>query len=86
MKKRIIALFTVLMMAVGPAIGQIILTDEDAGLNPRTSSDGSLGVMVPMQNTHIDQWKVEYVPVGNGLVVLLGLGGAYLLKKRKDKR
>ncbi len=84
MKKRTILLITLLMLSIGITYGQIIVTKEDEGLNPRAGgSSGDFGVMVPMQNVHIDQWKLEYVPAGNGLLWLVGLGGAYLYGKRK---
>lgn len=87
MRKRTIVFAIIMLMAAHSAIGQIILTEEDEGLNPRTgSSTPGFGVMVPMQNSNLDQWKEEYVPIGDGLLLLVGLGGAYLLKKKKNLR
>jgi hypothetical protein len=40
--------------------------------------------MVPVQNVDYDQW--EYVPLGNGLLLMVGLGGAYLLKKKRNQK
>ena len=42
--------------------------------------------MVPMQNSNLDQFTEEYVPIGNGLLLLVGLGGGYLLKKKSEDR
>jgi len=87
MRKRAIVFFTLLVMAVGNAFGQIIYTPEDEGNHLRLESpEGTFGVMVPLQNVNYDQWKLEMVPVGDGLMVLLGLGGAYLLKKKRSKK
>lgn len=73
-------------MSFTPLFGQMILTEEDAGLNSRAgSSSADLGVMVPIQNSNLDQFTEEYVPLANGLLLLAGLGGAYLLKKRKTE-
>lgn len=86
MKKRIIVIATLLLMFVGASFGQIIYTDEDQGTHLRaTTPTGDLGVMVPLQNVNYDQWKLMYVPVGDGLMLLIGLGGGYLLRKRKER-
>ena len=84
MKKRTIVIATIILMAMQSAMGQIIYTQEDQGIHPRGTGD--LGVMVPLQNVQYDQWKETYVPVGEGLLVLVGLGGAYLLKKKKENK
>lgn len=87
MIKRTIAIIVIAFLAIGPAIGQIILTEEDVGINQRLTGDpGTFNVMVPLQNSNLDQWKEEYVPLGNGLFLLVGLGGAYLLKKKTEDR
>ena len=40
--------------------------------------------MVPMQGVSVDQWKIT--PLGNGFLLLAGMGGAYLLSKRKKSK
>ena len=86
MNKRLIIILFAIILSVGSAFGQIIYTDEDEGLHPRSgSSSNELGVMVPMQNSNLDQWKEEYVPLTDGLLLLVGLGGAYLIKKRNKE-
>lgn len=79
MKKRILTIIAVMMMAVTPAIAQIFLGDEDTDNDRSTSS--SVGVMIPTQNIEYDQYV--YVPVGEGLMLLTGMGVVYLLGKRK---
>jgi len=81
MKKRIIVVAAVLLMAIGSSFGQIIYTSED---DPN-QRDGQFGVMVPIQNANIDQYKLNEVPLGSGWLLLAGLGGAYLLRKRKGE-
>ena len=78
MKKRILTIVAGLMMAITPSMAQVFLDDDDYN-NTRAQYNGELGVMVPPQNDLHDQ----YVPVGEGLVLLIGLGAAYLLGKRK---
>ena len=81
MKKLIMTIAIATLMAV-PAMAQIFLDDED--LNNRgngASTIEGLGVMVPEQNVTYDQ----YVPVGEGILLLAGLAGAYLVGKRKKE-
>ena len=82
MKKRMLTLMTVLLMAVGSAFAQVIITDEDVNHNRTGANSSDFGVMVPMQNANMDQWT--QAPLGSGILLLAGLGAAYLVKKRKD--
>ena len=85
MKKSIVIIIIAMLLGCfKPLSAQIIYTQEDAGLNPRAQASGDIGVMVPMQNVYMDQWKLA--PVGNGLLLLAGMGGAYLLSKRSKKK
>lgn len=81
MKKKMLTLMTVLMMAAGSAFAQVIITDEDVNHNRAEEDAQTFGMMVPRQNVNMDQWKVA--PLGNGILLLAGLGAAYLVKKRK---
>ena len=85
MKKLCSILVIILSLNITPLFGQMILTEEDVGINPRAgSATPGFGVMVPVQNVTYDQW--EYAPIGNGLWLLVGLGGAYLLKKKSSQK
>ena len=87
MKKRCSIIIITVLLSFTPLFGQMILTEEDAGLNSRAgSSSTELGVMVPIQNSNLDQFTEEYVPLANGLLLLVGMGGAYLLKKKRSKK
>lgn len=87
MRKRTIVFVAVFLMTVLSVRGQIIYTSEDDGTHLRGGSkDPGFGVMVPLQNLQNDQWIQTTVPLGEGLLLLVGLGGAYLLKKRNTKR
>ena len=84
MRKRTCVIVTVFLMAVQSVMGQIIYTQEDVGTNLRAGGKSDeFGVMVPLQNSNLDQYQEEYVPLSDGLLLLAGLGGAYLLKKKK---
>lgn len=81
MKKKIIAIAIATMMAV-PATAQIFLDDED--LNNRAGSSEVPGAIIPEQDVTYDQFQ-PYVPVGEGILLLAGLAGAYLVGKRKKE-
>jgi hypothetical protein len=81
MKKKIIAIAIATMMAV-PAMAQVFLDDED--LNNRAGSSEVPGAIIPEQDVTYDQFQ-PYVPVGEGILLLAGLAGAYLVGKRKKE-
>ena len=82
MKKLIIAITTVLMLASAPAMAQVFLDDED--FNNRAGSSEVPGAIIPEQDVTYDQFQ-PYVPVGEGLLLLAGLAGAYLVGKRRKE-
>ncbi len=76
-----------MLLAVQSAMGQIIFTEEDVGLNQRAPQTTDLNnLMVPLQNSNLDQFTTNYLPLADGLWVLVGLGGVYLLRKKKEGR
>lgn len=80
MKKRIIAITTVLMLAAAPAMSQVFLDDEAVN-SDRLGTNGANLPYVPEQNVTHDQ----YTPVGEGILLLAGLAGAYLIGKRRKE-
>jgi len=82
MKKKVIAITAALFLSAGAAFSQVILTDEDFNHNRAQKDAQEFGVMVPGQGLNMDQWKLA--PLGNGVLLLAGLGAAYLLKKKKQ--
>lgn len=81
MKKLIMTIAIATMMAV-PATAQIFLDDED--LNNRAGSSEVPGAIIPEQDVTYDQFQ-PYVPVSEGILMLAGLAGAYLVGKRKKE-
>ena len=89
MKNRNIIKSTILVLAfcltgVAGANAQVYLTPEDYD-NAR-ASEGSLepnGFVIPDLPGHDS--TLDHTPVGNGLWLLGGLAGAYLLNKRRKK-
>lgn len=82
MKKKLLATATVLMMMAAPAMAQVFLDDDDLQGNTR---DGNSTSMLVDNPTIYDSGEDWYVPVGEGIMVLAGLAGAYLLGKRKNE-
>lgn len=80
MMKKTVVLLTVLFMAVVPLKAQVFIADDEfEGMMRLAESEYVL--VVPQQASDADQ----YTPIGNGVLLLAGLGGAYLLRKRKKK-
>ncbi len=90
MKKRIISMMAILALMFGPicipqAPAQILLMDEEEEEeNERTNTEESELELpaIPELGITIDQ----YAPIGEGIVVLAALGGAYLLGKRRKEQ
>ena len=82
MKKKVIAIVAALFMTVGTAFSQVIITDEDVAHNRAQQNVTNFGVMVPAQGANMDQYK--HAPLGSGILLLAGLGAAYLVRKRKE--
>lgn len=81
MIKRFIAVIGLLLVLTNPTQAQVFLMDEDAGGNIRIS-ESEFTVPVPYQGTDWD----EFLPLGDGALLLTALGGAYLLRKRKKSK
>lgn len=81
MKKKLFAITAAVMMAVAPAMGQIVILDDDEWNHPRATGESPMGVMVLEQDVTYDQ----YLPLGEGIAVLTVLAGAYLVGKRKKE-
>ncbi len=83
MKKRIIAIAAALMMASAPAMAQVFIMEEDDYNGKRQNTpSGQLSVDLPGIYDSGEDW---YTPVGEGLLVLAGLAGAYLVGKRRKE-
>ena len=84
LKKYILVLgvmFTLVMPMTSNA--QIYIATEDESLNSeREGTDVWFGGGVPYQGGDLDQ----YTPIGDGLLLLAGLAGAYLLGKKRKKQ
>lgn len=81
MRNKIVVILTVLLFTTGIMQAQVFIMDEDVESNIRLGEKEFL-VPVAYQGTDFD----EYLPLDGGWLLLAGLGGAYLLKKRKKER
>ena len=82
MKKRIIAIAAALMMATAPAMAQVFIMEED-DYNGNRVGTTSLDVDLPGVYDSGEDW---FTPVGEGIFVLAGLAGAYLVGKRRKEK
>ena len=83
MKKAIIAITIAAIMAATPAMAQVFLDDEETNTMRDGTGTGTTppGVYTPEQDSPNDQ----YTPVGEGILLLAGLAGAYLIGKRRKE-
>lgn len=79
MKKKIISLLAIIMLLVGNATAQIFCLEDEA--IDRSGTLDPSGMIVPELGSTNDQ----YTPLGSGVALLIGLAGAYLLAKKKQK-
>ena len=77
MKKRIITIAAALMFAAAPAMAQVFLDDDDA-----TNRAAGMHINNPGTYNSGEDW---FAPLGEGLFLLAGLAGAYLIGKRKNQ-
>ena len=82
MKKRIITIAAALMLAAAPAMAQVFIDDDDIN-NRAGTDDASMYVDNPGIFDSGEDW---FVPAGEGIVMLAGLAGAYLIGKCKNKK
>lgn len=81
MMKKIMILLTVVFLSVGPLKAQVFIADDEfEGMMRKDNPDFAL--VSPLQGFSSDQ----YLPLGDGVLLLVGLGGAYLLRKRNKKK
>ncbi len=74
--------FVVLLFMVTTTNGQIFETEDVASSRLRAEEDPN-GI-IPLNGVLLDQTNAEYTPVGDGLLLLAALGGAYLLRKKMN--
>ena len=80
-KKRFIVILTLLLIATGSLYAQVFIMDDEVEGNIRVGAS-SFELPAPYQGGDLDQ----YLPLGDGVLLLTALGGAYLLKKRKKSK
>ncbi len=82
MNKIIMVLLTALLLSAGSLTAQVFIADDEfEGMMRQEESEFVL--FVPVQAQDGDQ---SYSPIGSGVLLLAGLGGAYLLTKRKKQK
>ena len=76
-KKRHILLAALLLLAMAvPSRAQIFVMDESANFRPTGEDEAVLA------NPQFGQGYDSFVPLGDGILLLATLGGAYLLREK----
>lgn len=79
--KRFVVILTLLLLTIGSMHAQVFIMDDEIEGNVRVG-ETSFDLLVPYQGGDLD----EYLPIGDGVLLLTALGGAYLLRKRKKSK
>lgn len=80
MKKRIVTILLALFMGAVPTMAQVFIMENDESMSPRDPESAiTFNVIVASQDVANDQ----FVPLGEGILLLSGIAGAYLLRRRK---
>lgn len=77
--KKIMMTAAVLVAMMATATAQVFVMDEKEQSSRTPGTEEEINLIVPIHGVDYDQ----YTPVGGGVLLLAGLGGAYLLAKRK---
>ena len=80
MKYILLIVVTILFVAC-PAKAQVFIMDDEFEGTMRQNTE-DFGLIVPIEGLDSDQ----YLPLGDGLLVLVVLSGEYLMKKRKKSK
>ena len=81
MKKRILSVVAILLMAAGPTSAQLFMLENDDENSRMTPVPSDVPFIPGMGETN-DQ---GYTPVGGGALILASLAGAYLVGKKRKK-
>lgn len=78
--KKILIIFTLFLVLAAPTRAQVFIMEEDENEFRNVFGNGEWNNVI-YHGSGDDQ--TNYVPLGEGILLLSVLGGAYLLKKRE---
>ena len=79
--RKVVMLYFVIFALISSANAQVFLLNDNGNRTGATHEELS-DLNIPFHLVNYDQ---AYAPLGNGLIILAALGGAYLVgKKRKE--
>ena len=81
--KKTIAILTLCLLMATAAQAQIYVTENEANQRDPIVADPNVWPTNPQVH---DQGNDDYAPVGDGLLLLVALGGAYLIRKKKNDK
>ena len=79
--KKLIMTIAIATMFAAPAMAQVFLDDDDMNGN-RANGSSQLVINNPAVYDSGEDW---FAPVGEGMLLLAGLAGAYLVGKRRKE-
>lgn len=81
--KKTLLIFTLLLTLAAPMRAQVFIMEEDENEFRNVFGNGEWNNVI-VHGSPDDQ--TNFVPLGEGMMMLAALGGAYLLGRRKDGR
>ena len=81
-RRKYIAIAALLLLIANAAQAQVFTMDEEE--NSRAEGDMEVLGRIPYHGVDYDQAN-DFVPVGEGILLLTTLGGCYLLGKKKEE-
>lgn len=79
--KKILLILTLLLTLAAPMRAQVFIMEEDEGPDRNVLGANGTYNNVIVHGSSDDQ--TNYVPIGNGVLLLAAMGGAYLVGRRK---
>lgn len=81
-QKKKILVMAAMMLLCNISNAQIFIVDNDIQNTRFGTSEEEFELVIPHQGVDWDQY---YTPLGEGILLLAAMGGAYLLNKKKKK-
>lgn len=81
--KKAITIIPILMLTLALPVSAQIFNAEDSHVLRSDPEEVLSGVILPKNGELGDQENSIFVPLGEGMLLLSALGGAYLLNKRR---
>lgn len=81
-QKKKILVMAAMMLFCNMSQAQIFIVEDDGSNERLGATSEQINLIIPHQGVDWDQY---YTPLGEGILLLAAMGGAYLLNKKRKK-